>query len=107
LAVALNGTLGGGGLEGNFYNLFPHSVLVGLFLPVFVFVVFALGKSVARFWREITPATSGAPLRAPAAAEAAYAALRLKYLDGGHGQGCNEEDDAFTLSRRRWHHFAF
>jgi len=107
LAAALNGTLWGGGLEGNFYSLFPHKLLVGLFLPVFLFVVFALGKSVARFWREITPATSGAPLHVPAAAEAADAVLRLKYLDGGHGQGCNEEDDAFTLSRRRFHHFTF
>jgi citrate/tricarballylate utilization protein len=62
---------------------------------------------VRRFWRDVTPATSGAPLSAPAAAEATDAVLRLKYLDGGHGQGCNNEDDAYTLSRRRFHHFTF
>ncbi|MCU4121490.1 tricarballylate utilization 4Fe-4S protein TcuB [Variovorax sp. N23] len=107
LAVALNGTLWGGRLEGNFYRLFPHGLLVGLFAPVFGFVVFALGKGVTRFWREITPATSGAPLRAPAAVEAADAVLRLKYLDGGHGEGCHNEDDAYTLSRRRFHHLTF
>jgi citrate/tricarballylate utilization protein len=107
LALALNGTLWGGGLEGNFYRLFPHNLLVGLFAPVFLFVVFALGKGVTRFWRELTPATSGAPLNAPAAAEAADAVLRLKYLDGGHGEGCHDEDDAYTLSRRRFHHFTF
>lgn len=28
-------------------------------------------------------------------------------LDGGHGKGCNESDDAFTLLRRRFHHFTF
>jgi len=33
--------------------------------------------------------------------------LRLKYLDGGHGQGCNEQDDRFTLWRRRFHHATF
>jgi citrate/tricarballylate utilization protein len=33
--------------------------------------------------------------------------LTLKYLDGGHGQGCNDEDDAFTLRRRRFHHLTF
>jgi len=33
--------------------------------------------------------------------------LRLKYLDGGHGAGCNNADDAFTLSRRRFHHLTF
>ena len=60
-----------------------------------------------RFWREITPATSGAALTAPAATEATLAVLRLKYLDGGHGEGCNNADDAFTLSRRRAHHLTF
>ncbi|MGO4394934.1 tricarballylate utilization 4Fe-4S protein TcuB [Variovorax sp. M-6] len=107
LAVASTGSLWGGRLEGNFYRLFPHNLLVGLFAPVFLFVVFALGKGVSRFWREITPATGGAPLHAPAAAEAADAVLRLKYLDGGHGEGCHVEDDAYTLSRRRFHHLTF
>ncbi len=40
-------------------------------------------------------------------AEAATHALTLKYLDGGHGEGCNEDSDRFTLQRRRWHHFTF
>ena len=40
-------------------------------------------------------------------ADATSNALSLKYLGGGHGQGCNESDDAFTLWRRRWHHFTF
>jgi hypothetical protein len=31
----------------------------------------------------------------------------LKYLDGGHGQGCNEADDRWTLERRACHHFTF
>ena len=60
-----------------------------------------------RFWRDIGPATTGAPVSAPAAAEATHDVLRLKYLDGGHGEGCNEEDDAFTLARRRVHHLTF
>lgn len=106
LALALNGTLWGGPLAGHFYHLFPHQLLVGLFGPVFLFVVFALGMGVARFWRQVRPATSGAPLSAPAA-EAASAVLRLKYLDGGHGEGCNDEDDAYTLRRQRLHHLAF
>ena len=33
--------------------------------------------------------------------------LRLKYLDGGHGEGCNNDDDAWTLWRRRFHHATF
>ena len=101
------GALWGANLGGNFYNLFPHNLLVGLFAPVFLFAVLALGLGVRRFWRDVTPATSGAPLSAPATAEATDAVLRLKYLDGGHGEGCNNEDDAFTLSRRRCHHLTF
>jgi citrate/tricarballylate utilization protein len=107
LAVAVNGTLWGGQLDGNFYNLFPHNLLVGLFAPVFLFATLALAMGVRGFWRDITPATSGAPLSGPAAAEATDAVLRLKYLDGGHGAGCNNDDDAFTLARRRFHHFTF
>ena len=33
--------------------------------------------------------------------------LRLKYLGGGHGEGCNNEDDAYSLLRRRAHHLTF
>jgi citrate/tricarballylate utilization protein len=33
--------------------------------------------------------------------------LRLKYLDGGHGDGCHNEDDEYTLKRRRFHHLTF
>jgi hypothetical protein len=66
-------------------------------------VTLALGVGAARFWRGQAPgAASGAAL-----AEAAGNALGLKYLDGGHGDGCNEEDDRFTLVRRRFHHLTF
>lgn len=91
----------------NFYSVFPHNLLVSLFAPVFLFAVLALSLGVRRFWQDITPATSGAALTPPAAAEATHDVLRLKYLDGGHGEGCNNEDDAFTLARRRAHHLTF
>jgi citrate/tricarballylate utilization protein len=107
LAVALNGNLWGAPGEGSFYAIFPHNLLVSLFAPVFVFAVLALGMGTARFLRDITPATSGAAWGVPAAGEAAYDALRLRYLDGGHGEGCHNDDDAYTLSRRRMHHFTF
>ena len=115
LFLVLGAMLQGGGLDalwgahlgGNFYHLFPHNLLVGLFAPVFLFVVLALAMGVRRFWRDVTPATSGAPLSAPATLEATDAVLRLKYLDGGHGDGCHNEDDAYTLSRRRFHHLTF
>ncbi|KQP17702.1 tricarballylate utilization 4Fe-4S protein TcuB [Pseudorhodoferax sp. Leaf267] len=92
---------------GGFYAIFPHNLLVGLFAPVFLFATLALALGVRRFWREVLPATSGAALTPPATAEAADAVLRLKYLDGGHGEGCHNEDDAHTLARRRMHHLTF
>ena len=107
LALQMNGTLWSGQLAGNFYNVFPHNLLVSLFAPVFLFAALALALGVGRFWQDITPATSGAALTPPAANEATHDVLRLKYLDGGHGEGCNNEDDAFTLSRRRAHHLTF
>ena len=110
LSLQSNGTLWGplvqNGQQG-FYAIFPHNFMVSLFAPVFLWAVFALGMGVRKFWVDVTPATSGAPLSSPAAAEAAHDALRLKYLGGGHGDGCNNEDDAFTLARKRMHHLTF
>jgi citrate/tricarballylate utilization protein len=106
LAVALKGSLWH--VPGtDFYAIFPHNLLVGLFAPVFLFAALALALGVRRFWRDVTPATSGAPVSPPAAAEATHDVLRLKYLDGGHGDGCHNEDDAYTLARRRCHHLTF
>ena len=107
LALVWNGTLWGAVPGGDFYRVFPHGLMVWMFAPVFMFAVLAMAMGVRRFLRDITPATSGAPVGALAAAEATHDVLRLKYLDGGHGEGCNEEDDAFTLSRRRVHHLTF
>jgi citrate/tricarballylate utilization protein len=65
--------------------------------------VLALGIGVTRFWKEITPGAASAI----ALGETTHNVLRLKYLDGGHGQGCNDEDDRFTQRRRRFHHLTF
>ncbi|MEY4694879.1 MAG: hypothetical protein RLZZ95_1328 [Pseudomonadota bacterium] len=107
LAMLQQGTLWGAPVAGGFYAVFPHNLMVSLFAPIFLFAVLALGLGVTRFWRDVTPATSGAELTTPAAFEATDAALRLKYLDGGHGEGCHNEDDAWTHARRRCHHLTF
>ena len=107
LAMLQQGTLWGAPVVGGFYAVFPHNLMVSLFAPIFLFAVLALGLGVTRFWRDVTPATSGAELTTPAAFEATDAALRLKYLDGGHGEGCHNEDDAWTHARRRCHHLTF
>jgi citrate/tricarballylate utilization protein len=103
LAVARHASLWGAPGAGGFYALFPHGLMVGLFTPVFVFALLALGVGVTRFWRLAPPG----PATAPAVQEALRDALTLRYLDGGHGQGCNEADDRWTLARRRFHHATF
>jgi citrate/tricarballylate utilization protein len=103
LAVTSQGALWAHVPGGNFYVVFPHNLMVGLFGPIFLFSTVALGFGLRRFWKDLsTGATTPA-----AVGEAAHNALALTYLDGGHGEGCNNEDDAFTLSRRRFHHATF
>jgi citrate/tricarballylate utilization protein len=105
LALASRGSLWHEPLQGNFYAVFPHNTLVLMFGSAFGFALLALALGVRRFWRDVRPLQE-VPVQG-AAAEAVRAALTLKYLDGGHGQGCNEADDRFTHARRRYHHLTF
>ncbi|TDJ77942.1 tricarballylate utilization 4Fe-4S protein TcuB [Pseudomonas putida] len=92
---------------GNFYGIFPHNTLALMFGAVFGFALIALGMGVRRFWRDVSPPAAHVTLKSSAALEATASVARLKYLDGGHGQGCNNADDRFTLWRRRFHHLTF
>ena len=103
LAAALQGSLWQRPEGRSFYAIFPHDLMVSLFAPVFLFAVLALGVGVRRFWRDVLPGS----VSAAAVGEATDNVLRLKFLDGGHGEGCNDADDEFTLTRRRYHHFTF
>ena len=103
LAIASKGSLWAAVPGGNFYSIFPHNLMVSLFAPIFLFAVLALGLGVRRFWKEVSPGTA----TAAAVGEATHDVLRLKYLGGGHGQGCNNADDAFALGRKRFHHLTF
>jgi citrate/tricarballylate utilization protein len=109
-----------GGAGGNFYAVFPHSLMVNVFGIVFGFAVLALGMGLWRFWREqfleqnrLPALTKSAPsamqliVNQGAGQEAAQAALSLQYLDGGHGEGCHNDDERWTKLRRVFHHFTF
>jgi citrate/tricarballylate utilization protein len=104
LMLAVRGSLWHDPLEGNFYAVFPHGLLVALFGASFLYAVLALAMGAVRFWRAQSP---GVASRGGAPAEAAGAALSLKYLDGGHGDGCNDASDRFTHWRRLFHHLTF
>lgn len=107
LTVMMAGALFHAPLAGNFYAIFPHNTLVLMFGAVFGFSILALGIGVTRFWREVTPPDFLNAASRESVTEAAANVLRLKYLDGGHGAGCNDADDKFTLWRRRLHHATF
>ncbi|MDQ8030464.1 MAG: tricarballylate utilization 4Fe-4S protein TcuB [Bordetella sp.] len=103
LAIALRRSLWHEPLAGNFYAVFPHNLMVTMFGAASAWAALALLIGAVRFWRGQDPgAVTGA-----SAAEATKNALTLKYLDGGHGDGCNDEDDRFTKRRRVLHHFTF
>jgi len=104
LALVIKGSLWNPPLQANFYTIFPHNLLVWLFAPIFLLDALAMALGMGKFWRNVTPGT-GVP--AAALAQAASDVLRLKYLGGGHGEGCNNEDDAWTLWRKRFHHATF
>ncbi|MBK7548135.1 MAG: tricarballylate utilization 4Fe-4S protein TcuB [Rhodoferax sp.] len=103
MVISIRGTLFHAPLAGNFYAVFPHNLLVAMFAPIFLFAMLALSLGVRRFWRDVSPGA----LNSSAVAEATSNALRLQFLDGGHGEGCNNEDDAWTLWRKRFHHATF
>ena len=103
LSAILNGTLSSAPANGNFYAVFSHNTLVLMFGAVFGFSLLAITIGLIRFWYEITPGS----ISGNAVAEATHDVFTLKYLGGGHGEGCNNEDDAFSLWRKRFHHFTF
>jgi citrate/tricarballylate utilization protein len=116
-AVAMSGSLVGEPHSGDFYAVFPHDLLALVFGLVFALMALALGMGARRFWSDVSPArdpsamadaaTLPPGLRREAGTEASLDVLRLTYLGGGHGEGCNDADDRFTLWRRRFHQLAF
>jgi citrate/tricarballylate utilization protein len=111
LALAMSGHLVHPPLAGNFYAIFPHNFLAVVFSVVFLYAIAALAIGVGQFWRDISPAGESVPpapselakARAPASLETIHDIAGLRYLGGGHGAGCNEDDDRFTLARRWFH----
>ena len=66
-------------------------------------MLLAMAMGVRDFWKHV----STDPMLWSAASDATHDVLTLKNLGGGHQQGCNEADDAFSLWRRRFHHMTF
>ena len=105
-SLALHGSLWQSVEAGNFYALFPHKVLVGVFGPVFVASVLALAMGLRNYWTAVRPRDEAGAPQPPVLADRLRAlddTARLRYLDGGHGQGCAPSDDQPSSWRKIWH----
>lgn len=93
-------TLASAGGEG-FYAVLSHNAMVAIFLPAFLFPLLSIAISLRRYWR----AVDGEPLRLSHVRAAFASVATMRNLRGGHGDGCNfEDEDRFTHARRRAHH---
>ncbi|NVK30161.1 MAG: tricarballylate utilization 4Fe-4S protein TcuB [Gammaproteobacteria bacterium] len=85
----------------NFYSALSHNLLVALFTPAFVLPLFGVFAGLRRYWRDV----GGQKITISQTRRALTEASQLKNLKGGHGEGCNfEDDDRYTRARLWAHH---
>lgn len=83
-----------------FYAVLSHNAMVAIFLPAFLFPLLSIGIGLRRYWR----AVGGAPVRLSHLRAAFASAANMRNLKGGHGDGCNfEDEDRFSHARRAAH----
>ena len=92
------GGVGGGG----FYSVLSHNTMVSIFSVAFIFPLFAVLISVRSYWRYIY----GEPIKIQHIVETLKSIVAMKNLSGGHGDGCNFEDEDRFTHHRRWMHQA-
>ena len=85
-----------------FYGVMSHNLMITIFIPAFVLPLISLGLGIRRYWRYI----GGDRFRWRDLGAALADAADMRNLAGGHGDGCNfEEEDRFS-NARRWYHQA-
>ncbi|SIO11495.1 tricarballylate utilization 4Fe-4S protein TcuB [Vannielia litorea] len=83
-----------------FYAYMSHGLMVAVFAPAFLLPLAALAVSLRAYWRTI----GAGPLHLADLWAATGSAGRMKNLEGGHGDGCNfEDEDRFSHARRHFH----
>ncbi len=90
------GSAGGDG----FYAALSHNAMVAIFLPAFVLPLILMAVGLRNYWRRV----GGAPVRMGDLTWAFSQAATMRNLSGGHGDGCNfEDEDRFSHTRRHAH----
>ena len=83
-----------------FYAYMSHGLMVAIFAPAFLLPLSAIAVSLRSYWREV----GGGGLQIADIWDACRSAGRMKNLEGGHGDGCNfEDEDRFSQARRHFH----
>lgn len=88
--------------SGAFYKVISHGVIVAVAGSVFLYSILALAVGFVKFWRAGLYKLSGA-VRPTSLFSAIKDVATLKYLGGGHGDGCNTKDESFSNQRRVYH----
>jgi len=89
---------------GAFYEIISHDAMILLFGVVWLFALLAFAMGFKRFWRDSGP---GVKVSASDLGSATLDVLRLRYLDGGAGDGCTYPREAPSQARRVFHHFTY
>ena len=86
----------------SFYGVLPHNAMIAVFIPAFFFPIISIAISMRRYWKGI----GGERLKLAHITTALGSVVKLKDLSGGHGEGCNFEDEDRFSNARRWSHQA-
>ena len=82
---------------GGFYSALSHGAMVAIFLPAFLLPLVSVAVSLRRYWTDMGGGMVGW-------SGAFGSAGRMTNLAGGHGEGCNfEDEDRYTQARRFAH----
>ena len=87
---------------GAFYEIIGQGLMVTVAAASLGFSALAMAVSLTRYWRAIGDGKGGFP-PVSAITIAMGNAATLKYMDGGHGEGCSSRDDGFSNQRRYYH----
>ena len=83
-----------------FYAVLSHNVMIAIFMPAFLFPFAAIIVSQVKYWRAVNQNKLGFSAMLSAVRDVA----QMKNLKGGHGEGCNfEDEDRFSQARRIAH----
>lgn len=85
---------------GSFYSLISHNILLAVFIPAFVLPLISIALSLRNYWQRV----DGQRIKLAHLHSAFIGVAKMTDLSGGHGDGCNFEDEDRFSNLRRWLH---